>query len=88
MADSRNLFYRNTVRVDERRSPLGSGFGGDRRRRYVASELKWQALEPSRQRLGFDINLSLSADEVETERESHSGLDSYRVRLSISSSRF
>ena len=44
-----NLFYRNTVRVDERRSPLGSGFGGDRRRRYVASELKWQALEPSRQ---------------------------------------
>ncbi|TDT37776.1 hypothetical protein DES49_2736 [Halospina denitrificans] len=83
-----SLFYRNTVRVDERRSPLDSGFGGDRRRRYVASEFKWHALKPSRQRLGFDINLSLSADEVETERESHSGLNNYKLRLSISSSRF
>ena len=83
-----NLFYRNTVRVDKRRSQLGSGFGGDRRRRYVASELKWHALEPSRQRLGLDVNLSFSADEIETERDRNSGLDSYKLLLSISSSRF
>ena len=83
-----NLFYRNMVRVDTRRSALGSGFGGDRRRRYVSSELKWHALEPSRQRLGLDVNLSVSADEIETERSNNSGLDSYKVLLSISSSRF
>ena len=83
-----NLFYRNTVRLDTRRSQLGSGFGGDRRRRYVVSELKWQALEPSRQRLGLDVNLSFSADEIDTERDRNAGLDSYKLLLSISSSRF
>lgn len=83
-----SLFYRNRIRMNTTRSTEDSVFQGDRERRYVASEFKWHALKPSRNRPGLDVNLSFSADEIDTERTSNSGLNNYKVLLSISSNRF
>lgn len=83
-----SLFYRNKLRMDRTRASLDASYYGNREHRYVSSEFKWHALKPTRNRPGLDVNLSFSADEIDTQRQDHAGTENYKVRLSISSTRF
>lgn len=79
------LVYRNTLKVSRSREPVDSLQIRDRRRQYLSGELQWQALTPTHNRTGLDVNLSFSADRHESRFNRGRSLDDYQVLLSISS---
>ncbi len=79
------LVYRNTVKLTRTNGPESSFLTRDRRHQRIAGELQWQALSPTHNRSGLDVNLSFSADRHESRIHPGGGLDDYQVLLSISS---
>lgn len=79
------LAYRNTFKVSRTHEPDDSLRLRDEDRQSISGELQWQALTPTHNRAGLDINLSFSADRHESRLNSGGGLDDYQVLLSISS---
>ena len=79
------LVYRNTIKLTRSHGPDNSFLTRDRRRQHIAGELQWQALSPTRNRTGLDVNLSFSADRHESRVNPDGSLDDYQVLLSISS---
>ncbi|PAU80394.1 hypothetical protein CK501_08070 [Halovibrio salipaludis] len=79
------LVYRNTFKLSRTREPGDSLKIRDRRRQYLGGELQWQALSPTHNRTGLDVNLSFSADRHESRFNRGDSLDDYQVLLSISS---
>ena len=79
------LVYRNTFKLSRTREPVDSLQIRDRRRQYLGGELQWQALAPTHNRTGLDVNLSFSADRYESRLNRGGSLDDYQVLLSISS---
>ncbi|MFO7788387.1 MAG: hypothetical protein R6W87_11580 [Halospina sp.] len=79
------LVYRNTFKLSRTREPDHALQIRDRRRQYLGGELQWQALSPTHNRTGLDVNLSFSADRHESRFDRGGALDDYRVLLSISS---
>lgn len=79
------LVYRNTIKLTRTHGPENSFLTRDRRHQHIAGELQWQALSPTRNRSGLDVNLSFSADRHESHINPGGGLDDYQVLLSISS---
>ncbi|WP_077531097.1 hypothetical protein [Vreelandella utahensis] len=79
------LVYRNTFKLSRTREPDHALHIRDRRRQYLGGELQWQALSPTHNRTGLDVNLSFSADRHESRFNRGGSLDDYQVLLSISS---
>ncbi|XOZ34452.1 hypothetical protein ACMDCT_04275 [Halomonadaceae bacterium KBTZ08] len=79
------LAYRNTFKVSRTYGPDDSLRIRDENRQSISGELQWQALTPTQNRTGLDINLSFSADRHRSHLDSNAGLDDYQVLLSISS---
>ncbi|MGM0451497.1 MAG: hypothetical protein ACQERE_11750 [Pseudomonadota bacterium] len=79
------LVYRNTIKVTRSHGPDHSFHMRDRRHQHIGGELQWQALSPTHNRSGLDVNLRFSADRHESDFNPGGGLDDYRVLLSISS---